>query len=55
MKEVEATGEASSLQTERPALQNMEFPNFSLFCGSFLSSWIRIQHAKINADPDPQH
>jgi hypothetical protein len=27
---------------------------FSYFCGKFLPSWIRIQPAKINADPDPQ-
>jgi hypothetical protein len=54
MKEVDDTEEASSLKRERPALQNMEFLNFSLICGSFLSSWIRIQHTKMNADPDPQ-
>jgi hypothetical protein len=33
----------------------MKLINFFLFFGSFLSSWIRIQPTKINADPDPQH
>ncbi len=28
---------------EHPALQNMKFPNFFIFFGPFLPSWIRIQ------------
>jgi hypothetical protein len=33
----------SALRREHPALQKMKFINFFYVCGSFLSSWIRIQ------------
>jgi hypothetical protein len=42
IKDVQATGKASVLERENPALQNMKFINFFLkFCGSCLPSWIR--------------
>ncbi len=42
---------------EHPALQNMKFLYFFLFCWSYLHSWIRIHQLKlmrIHADPDLQ-
>jgi hypothetical protein len=41
----------STLKREHPVLKNMKIMDFSLFCGSFLPSWIRI--GNLNADPDP--
>jgi hypothetical protein len=40
----------SALQREHSALHNRKFLNFFYFCGSFLSSWIRIRIP--NSDPD---
>jgi hypothetical protein len=33
---------SSALNREHPAIPNLKFINFSLFCGSFKPSWIRI-------------
>ncbi len=57
MKDVQATGEASSPQ-KQPALKNNTFLNFYLFCcGSFLPAriGIRIQPTKLDSDQDQQH
>jgi hypothetical protein len=41
----------SALKREHPVLKNMKNLDFFHFCGSYLSSWIRIRN--LNADPDP--
>jgi hypothetical protein len=48
-KDVKLQEKPSALKKEHPALGKLEI--YSLFCGSFLRSWIRI--ANVDADPDP--
>ncbi len=55
MKNVQATGEQPSKENTQQKYISSLF--WGYFCppGLFLPTWIRIQPAKINADPDPQH
>jgi hypothetical protein len=41
----------SALKREHPALKKMKFINFFYVCGSFLTSWIRIENPDPNTDP----
>ncbi len=56
VKGVQATGQASSLKREHPALQNntVHFFTFFFFCRLFLPTWIRTQSVKLIADTDPK-
>jgi hypothetical protein len=52
MKDVQATGEAFSPQKRKSSISKHEiFLTFFYFSGSYLTSWIRIQPTKTNADP----
>jgi hypothetical protein len=43
----------SALKREHPALQNMNFLNFSIIVGHFCPPWIRIRIPNPDSDTDP--
>jgi hypothetical protein len=56
MENAQPTGEASNLQKRKNTFSKHEFSSlFPFLRVLFLPYWIRIQPAKINAVPDPQH